>query len=232
MQSSICARNRRKLPSLLNMVMTSILQSRDAGVAAEAEGEIFETYNEDGTPLGRELRSVCHAHGIWHRAVYGYLFNANGELLIQKRSSDKKVAPSQWDLSVAEHLSPGESFRDGVVRGLAEELGVVLTPDHLASLQGPLSPMHQRRLLIPERGIKDFEFVEAYRLDGYSEPISFNHQEVSECRWVSLQQLRADMASRPSDFTIWFREEIASLGFFGAADAAAAASTAPASEQP
>ena len=42
------------------MVQAALL-SRDAGVTAESEGEVFDTYTEDGTPLGRELRSVCHA---------------------------------------------------------------------------------------------------------------------------------------------------------------------------
>ncbi|GLI63285.1 hypothetical protein VaNZ11_006191 [Volvox africanus] len=224
------------------MAQASVLGARNAGVAAEAEDEVFETFNEDGTPLGRELRSVCHAHGIWHRAVYAYLFNAHGQLLIQRRSLNKKVAPGQWDLSVAEHLSPGESFREGVVRGLSEELGVELSPQQLVSLQGPMTPMHQRRLLIPEKGIKihsstpdigiirsvygsvlepstrsfkqDFEFIEAYRLNGYEGPISFNEQEVSECKWVSLEELQREMSDRPDEFTIWFREEIQSLDFF------------------
>lgn len=131
-----------------------LVEGHDAGIAAESEGEEFDTFNEDGTPLGRELRSVCHAQGIWHRAVYAYVFNTKGELLLQRRSFDKKVAPGQWDLSVAEHLVPGESFRNGVARGLAEELGVVLTLEQISALQGPLTPMHQRKLLIPERGIK------------------------------------------------------------------------------
>ncbi|PNH03831.1 Isopentenyl-diphosphate Delta-isomerase 2, partial [Tetrabaena socialis] len=128
------------------------------------------------------------------------------------------VAPGQWDLSAAEHLAPGESFRDGALRGLAEELGVELSAEQQREgLRGPLAPTHQRRLLIPDKGIQDFEFVEAYRVDGWAGPISFNEQEVSECRWVSLAQLRADMAARPDDFTIWFREEVQSVGFFGMA---------------
>eukprot|EP00198_Chlamydomonas_reinhardtii_P004893 XP_001694229.1 predicted protein [Chlamydomonas reinhardtii] len=170
------------------MVQAALL-SRDAGVTAESEGEVFDTYTEDGTPLGRELRSVCHAKGIWHRAVYALLFNSAGELLIQRRSPDKKVAPGQWDLSVAEHLSPGESYAEGVARGLEEELGVTLTQDN--------------------------EFIEVYRLDGYDGPIAFNHQEVTACRWVSLAQLRSDMAAQPQDYTVWFREEMAELDFFG-----------------
>lgn len=40
-------------------------------------------------------------------------------------------------------------------------------------------------------------------------------QEVTACRWVSLAQLRSDMAAQPQDYTVWFREEMAELDFFG-----------------
>lgn len=98
------------------------ITSRDAGISAESHEELFETYTEDGRPLGLELRRICHAKGIWHRAVYCFLFNSAGELLLQRRSVAKKVGPGQWDLSVAEHLAPGESFRQGVERGLQVRL--------------------------------------------------------------------------------------------------------------
>lgn len=39
-----------------------------------------------------------------------WVFRLDGRLLIQRRSAAKKIGPSQWDLSVAEHLQPGESF--------------------------------------------------------------------------------------------------------------------------
>lgn len=39
-----------------------------------------------------------------------WVFRPDGRLLIQRRSAAKKMGPSQWDLSVAEHLQPGESF--------------------------------------------------------------------------------------------------------------------------
>jgi isopentenyldiphosphate isomerase len=41
-------------------------------------------------------------------AVYVFVFDTKGRLLIQRRSADKKIGPSQWDLSAAEHLSAGE----------------------------------------------------------------------------------------------------------------------------
>ena len=43
---------------------------------------------------------------------------------LQQRSLGKKVGSGQWDLSVAEHLQPGEIYSEGAVRGLQEELGI------------------------------------------------------------------------------------------------------------
>eukprot|EP00983_Pelagomonas_calceolata_P005225 170565-Pelagomonas_calceolata.AAC.1 len=50
-------------------------------------------------PQGTQPRSVCHRDGLWHRAVYALLLNKKNELLIQKRSAQKKVSPGKWDLS-------------------------------------------------------------------------------------------------------------------------------------
>jgi isopentenyl-diphosphate Delta-isomerase len=80
-------------------------------VAAENDAELFDTYDIEGNYLGTELRGICHAQGIFHRAVYCFVFNTAGQLLLQRRSSKKKIAPLKWDLSVAEHLQPGESFK-------------------------------------------------------------------------------------------------------------------------
>ncbi len=52
--------------------------------------------------------------GVWRHAalqvVYVLLFNTAGELLIQKRAQAKRIAPGQWDLSVA-----GETLEHGYV---------------------------------------------------------------------------------------------------------------------
>lgn len=201
------------MASTVSVGGTTVITSRDAGVAADTQEEVFDTYTEDGVPLGQELRKICHARGIWHRAVYCFVFNGAGSLLMQRRSEAKKIGARQWDLSVAEHLSPGEGFKQGVVRGLQEELGIDV---EAAAIHGPLAPMHKRQLVLPEIGVLDFEFVESYRIDGYNGPIAFNEQEVSEVKFVSLSDVKAGMQSHPQEYTQWFREELASLHFLGA----------------
>jgi isopentenyldiphosphate isomerase len=75
---------------------------------AEPPEELFDIYNEQGQLIGQDKRAVVHKLGLLHKAVYCFVFNPQGQLLIQQRSQHKKIGPGQWDLSVAEHLSPGE----------------------------------------------------------------------------------------------------------------------------
>ncbi|KAF5829200.1 NUDIX hydrolase domain-like protein [Dunaliella salina] len=99
-----------------------------SGVQAEADAEMFDVFDENEMHQGTQPRSVCHRNGLWHRAVYALLMNKQQELLIQRRSAQKKVSPEKWDLSAAEHLQPGETYLHAAARGLIEELGVSLPP--------------------------------------------------------------------------------------------------------
>ena len=69
-------------------------------------------------------------------------------------------------MSTRQHDPTMALFDDAVqclqaaVRGLQEELGITAEP---ASLQGPLVPVHLRRLEAPEIGVTDCEFVTSFR---------------------------------------------------------------------
>ena len=82
------------------VVNTAVCAPADT-VLAENDDEVFDIFDKLGNPLGTELRGVVHAKGIWHRAVYCFVFNPRGEVLLQRRSAAKKIGPGQWDLSVA-----------------------------------------------------------------------------------------------------------------------------------
>ncbi len=36
----------------------------------------------------------------------------------------------------------------------------------------------------------------------------------AEVRYVAVEDIRREMEQRPEEFTVWFREELASLGYF------------------
>lgn len=88
--------------------------------------EIFPVVDEEGNTIGEALRSVCHdgKSMLLHPVVHIHLFNSNGELFLQKRSSKKDIQPGKWDTSVGGHIGPGESVESALKREASEELGL------------------------------------------------------------------------------------------------------------
>jgi isopentenyl-diphosphate Delta-isomerase len=171
--------------------------------------ELFETFDGAGRPAGVVPRSQVHKEGRWHRAVNVFLFRSDGRLLVQRRHPNKDVCPGAWDLSVAEHLKPGESYHEAATRGLREELGVAN-----ASLE-PLGDVTASRMDDDCAGIRDYELQQAYRtvFDG---PVAPDSKEVSETALYSLGELADAFRQRPDDFTPWFRESVTRLGLIDA----------------
>jgi isopentenyl-diphosphate delta-isomerase type 1 len=169
--------------------------------------ELFETYSEEGEPTGLVARDVVHRLGLWHRASNVFLFRTDGQLVVQRRHETKDVWAGAWDLSVAEHLEPGESFVAGAIRGLREELGI--TGVNLE----PVSDIIRTKLEVAEQGVKDYEFQVSFR--GVSDAaLRPNISEVAEIRLYQLDELRAEMLNSPAKFTPWFRSRASDIGLF------------------
>jgi isopentenyl-diphosphate delta-isomerase type 1 len=167
--------------------------------------EQFEIYGEDGKLLGTAPRSQVHREGLWHRAANVFLFRSDGRLLIQRRQLTRDVWPGAWDLSVAEHLQPGESYERAALRGLHEELGV-------GNVQlTPVGGVSQSRVESSEPLIRDYELQQSFRavFDGAVVPAL---AEVAEVRLVTVGELTAAIAREPGQFTPWFRQCAIGIG--------------------
>jgi isopentenyldiphosphate isomerase len=87
--------------------------------------EMLEVVNDRGEILGTLPRSEIHGNpSLMHRVVHVLVFNGNGELLLQKRSMNKDVAPGRWDTSVGGHVNAGETLDEALQREMEEELGI------------------------------------------------------------------------------------------------------------
>ena len=159
--------------------------------------EIFDVVNERDEVVGREARREVHRLGLKHRAVHVLVFNARGELFLQKRSMTKDTFPGAWDSSASGHLDAGESYDACAVREVREELGV------------PLAETPGRLFKIDACAETGQEFVWVYRCQ-HEGPFKLHPEEIERGEWFAPPAITRWMAGRPGEFAsalrlIWRR---------------------------
>jgi 16S rRNA (adenine1518-N6/adenine1519-N6)-dimethyltransferase len=145
-------------------------------------------------PIGSGSIENAVEKGIIHRISRVFVFNAQGELLIQKRQVGMKAFPGRWDQSAGGHVDDGESYLAAAQRELAEELGI----------KGiPLKEMTQfyTEEIIGEKTLKRFNTLYT---GNYTGEISLNKSEVSEIQWILPQDLNDWIENSPQDFADGF----------------------------
>jgi len=149
--------------------------------------EIFDVVNEHDAVIDRKPRSVVHARGLRHRAVHVLVFNARGEVFLQKRSMKKDRQPGVWDSSASGHLDSGEDYDACAVRELREEIGLSL-------MQPP-----RRLFKIDACEETDAEFVWVYRCENEG-PFTLHPDEIDEGGWFAPAKVTRWMNERPQEF--------------------------------
>ena len=173
---------------------------------AAHDDELFEIFTEAGERLGLERRAVVHRLGHWHRSANVLLFAADGRLYLQQRSATKDLWASAWDVSVGEHLKPGERYLDAALRGLHEELGIEGCA--LEPLGGVTAEVFESATL----GYRDRELQQTFTgaFDGALAP---DPTEVAAVRLVDRATLIAELAAGGSAFTPWLPQRLKKIGW-------------------
>ncbi len=87
--------------------------------------EIFPVVDEEGMIVGKATRGECHSGSrLLHPVVHLHVFNAQGDVYLQKRPEWKDIQPGKWDTAVGGHLDYGETPEEALRREVREELGI------------------------------------------------------------------------------------------------------------
>ena len=86
--------------------------------------ELLYHVNEDDEVLGSIGRSEAHSKELLHRSGMVFLMNSEGKILINKRSSEKKIFPSCYDSSASFHVTFKETYEDAAKREALEEINM------------------------------------------------------------------------------------------------------------
>ena len=145
--------------------------------------------------LGVMDKMQAHENGILHRAFSVFLFNDKGEMLLQKRAAGKYHSPNQWTNAVCSHPRLDETYLKAAERRLKEELGI----------ETPLT-YRFNFLYKADVGQNLWEHELDHVFTGYFEgAFNLNQDEVSEVRYISIDDIDKEMSANPENFTEWFK---------------------------
>ncbi len=162
--------------------------------------ELLEIVDFRGNVIGREPRKNIHGNpSLMHRVVHVLVINRKGDILLQKRSQKKDVAPGRWDTSVGGHVAVGEDVLSSSKREMHEELGISgHEPEYLYSYIH--SNEYETEMVTTFRCICDEEFAH-------------NGDEIDEVRFWSHEEIKKMIGLRifSDNFEHEFRKYVAHL---------------------
>lgn len=144
------------------------------------------------------------------------LFNAHGDVLLQKRGRNKRVNPGKLSVTIGGHISWGDNADLTVVQESLEELGapaMVFSPETFANAYEKFGEYTSKMALIcntcvyfrdfsehpieQRRDIKDRVWLYFGRYDG---PIAIPDRQSAGYEWIDLDTLEREFQAHPEQF--------------------------------
>lgn len=151
--------------------------------------------NENDEAIGTMEKMEAHRKPHLHRAFSIFLFNRQGEMLLQKRALSKYHSGGLWTNACCSHPFPNEPVADAANRRLFEELGIQ-TPIHPA-----FTFTYQAGF---DNGLYEHEFDHVFV--GVHEGAVFpNPAEVADYCYKSISEIQYDLEHFPASYTPWFK---------------------------
>lgn len=140
--------------------------------------------------IGLRPRDDFYTGDYIHRSSHLILFNSKNEILLQQRASTKKWYPNLFTYSVSGTVSD-ESYEDCIEREMQEELGISIHTKRLFTY--PFFDTYDKAWRCVFVGISDDE-------------IKPDEREISEIKWIDVDELRKDIIKNPDIYTPPFIE--------------------------
>lgn len=172
--------------------------NKAAGKIVSSDDERLILVDRDDREIGNLDKASCHdGAGILHRAFSLFIFNAEGELMLQQRSAAKRLWPLYWSNSCCSHPRLGETMEEATARRLQDELGISAELEFVYKFIyeanfGELGSEHELCLVYLGRSNQD---------------IAANENEIAATRFISAGELRTEFDRGPEHFTPWFKLE-------------------------
>jgi isopentenyl-diphosphate Delta-isomerase len=151
--------------------------------------------DKEDNVIGREEKIEAHKNPKLHRAISILIFNKKGEMLIHKRADSKYHAPGLWTNACCSHPRPGETYEGAAKRRLPEEMGFS------CDLEKEFKFTYFAEFM---NGLAEYEMDQIF-VGVYEGEIKANPEEVSDYKYVNVEELLKDIYYDPKKYTAWFK---------------------------
>lgn len=151
--------------------------------------------NTHDEPIGLMPKMEAHEKGLLHRAFSVFIFNSQGQLMLQQRAHHKYHSPGLWTNTCCSHQREGETNLEAATRRLEEEMGFVVPMEEIFSFiyKAPF-----------DNGLTEHELDHVLIGNSDQSPVP-NPEEVVAWKWMDMQAIEQDLKQNPAHYTAWFK---------------------------
>ena len=151
--------------------------------------------DEKDKVLGTMEKLEAHKKGVLHRAFSVMVFNSKGELMLQKRSTNKYHSGGLWTNTCCSHPRLNEPTEVAARRRLLEEMGINVNPTFKYKF------IYRAEL---DKGLVEYEYDHVFTAvyDGVPQ---LNTDEAEDWQFVPISKINEDIANNPGNYTEWFK---------------------------
>ncbi len=151
--------------------------------------------DEMDNPVGEMEKLEVHQKALLHRAFSIFIFNSNGQMLLQQRAEGKYHSPGLWTNACCSHPCVGQRTEDAAEKRLQEEMGFTV----------PLCKAFDFTYKASfENGLTEHEYDHVFigKYDGVFDP---DRAEVEDHCFAGMDEIKNSIHSHPQKYTEWFK---------------------------
>ena len=159
--------------------------------------ELIDIVDKNGNFTGEIMdKEESHDKNLLHNEIAVFVINNKKQVLLQKRSANKRFNPNKWGLC-AGHVDSKESLENASLRELKEEIGIDISIKDLEILS-------EKELTLKNSNshITYFYYIKS---DLNESDFIIQTEELSEVKWFDISEV-IDMINK-EDQSIVFKKE-------------------------